>query len=149
MRVGLIREEEEENASALGGFNLDNLSSSSHFREAQAEKQAFWVIIETKLAKQEQQVICPEWCTLLPRYEIRKGLLYRVKQGENKGQELSQLLMLCLFRIPLLKLVHDSPLGGYSGQDKTKARLTTWCFRARLTKKYPPAHTSLTKLLIG
>lgn len=38
----------------LGEFDFDSLSNSLHFREAQADKQDFQAIIETKLAKQRQ-----------------------------------------------------------------------------------------------
>lgn len=70
---------EEEVPLDVDGFGIQSLLSSAHFREAQEGEELFRSIIQSELAKQDEQIGCPEQCHAIPRYELRKGLLYRIK----------------------------------------------------------------------
>lgn len=76
----------------------------------------------------EDEVVDPACYAHLPRFEVRDGLLYRVKQGPSEGMEIAQLLIPNQFRLPLLKLAHGNPMGEHMGAHKMEARLTRWYF---------------------
>lgn len=63
--------EEEEDVETLEGLDMEGLSNSMQFSEAQAKERKSQAIVESKLARREDEVIDPEWYELLPRFEIR------------------------------------------------------------------------------
>lgn len=113
----------ETEADSWDIFDVESLSSSTHFKEAQAEEEPFKAMVEVELANWDNQVIFPKQSVLLLRYDIRKGLLYRIKQGGWEGQEVPQLLIPHSFRIPLLKLAHENPLWGTPGLAQEQSKI--------------------------
>lgn len=88
------------------------------FWRAQEAKEGFQAIQETELAKTEDKVVDPNRYANLPRFEVRKGLLYQVKQGSSRGEEVAQLLIPAQFRLPLLRLAYENPFKEHLGHHK-------------------------------
>lgn len=87
--------EEEEIPPDAGGFDIQSLLTSIHFREAHEREDLFQSVhYPVRTGQVGEQVICPEHCRANPRYELRRGLLFWIKGGQLDGPEVPQLLIL-------------------------------------------------------
>lgn len=81
--AGLLGSEEDDPVKE--GFNVEWLSCSRSFRNVQEVEEEFWTIKETELAKNDEKMVDPGCYASLPRFEVTRGLLYRIKRGPQDG----------------------------------------------------------------
>lgn len=82
----------------------------------------FWHVFEESLVCCNRELLWPDQVSQKACFEAREDLLYRIDKEKGQKAKVAQLLV-PQYRMPLIKLMHDRPMGGHPGQDKTKAHL--------------------------
>lgn len=109
-------EEEGRSSNEIEVIDLQDITSSWQFREAQ-EVDAGLQELQAVAVEETNSPQMPTRATL-PWFEVRHHLLYRVQPGGEGEANRVQLVVPLCFRHTVWRLAHSNPTGGHVGRDR-------------------------------